>query len=322
MSGEGGQAPGGQGGASGSGGQGGGAPCNGSPAYCERPYNQVAQLCTHNAMSSQWYGFSIPTPNQKWSITEQLDQGARCLMLDTYEYLGEPYFCHGACGPWGALPMKDGLDEIRFWLEKHPGDVVTLILEAYLSENKTLAALVGSELAAPGGVADEAFPLYVRGEAPGTPWPTLGEMVAKNQRLVVFTDDGASNGTWHMDWRKYGWETPYNDPEFTCVANRGDPKAYDNQVFILNHFITGSVGSEEPTAAKANDYVVLLDHAARCWQKDASKNPWGQIPTFVTVDHAHVPTVGGPTLGPDVLDVVKVLNDAWPGPMAVPPPFP
>jgi hypothetical protein len=273
-------------------------------------------------MSSQWYGFSIPTPNQKLSLTEQLDLGVRCLMLDTYEYLGAPHLCHGACGPWGAMPLKDGLDEINFWLGKHPGDVVTLILESYLSESKTLVALVESELAAPGGVADGAFPLYVRGEAPGTPWPTLGKMVAANQRLVVFTDDGAANNTWHLDWRIHGWETPYNDPTFTCVDNRGDPTAHDHQVFILNHFITGSVGSSEADALKANGYVPLLDHAARCWQKDEKYNPWGQIPTFVTVDHLHLPTGGGPTLDPDVFDVVDALNAAWPGPLPVPPPFP
>ncbi|MEI2764099.1 MAG: hypothetical protein V9F82_00160 [Dermatophilaceae bacterium] len=292
-----------------------GAVCNGAAALCERPYNQVAVACTHNAMSSSVYGFVAPIPNQKRSFTQQLDDGVRCLMLDTYAYMGDLYLCHGSCGVWGAMPMKKGLDEIAAWMTAHPTDVVTFILEAYISEADTLKALAASGLSSADGLADPTRPLYVHAKPPGSPWPTLGEMIAKNQRLVVFTDDGKANGKWHLDWRAYGWETPYDDPTWSCAVNRGDPTLHDNQVFVLNHFDTGPIGADEATATAANAYPLLLDHAARCWTKDAKLNPFAQIPTFVTVDHYHAPTAGGPSPRADVFDVVDALNAAWPTPL-------
>ena len=81
-------------------------PCNGDRAWCHRPYNELAVVCTHNAHSNQEDGFAIPTPNQIPSFTTQLEDGVRCLMLDTYDWNGELFLCHGACGFWGNRPTK------------------------------------------------------------------------------------------------------------------------------------------------------------------------------------------------------------------------
>ena len=61
-----------------------------------------------------------------------------------------------------------------------------------------------------------------------------------------------------------------------------------------------------------NDYDFLYDRAVRCWQADPTENPWGQIPTFINLDHYHVPTAGGSTPRPDPFDVVDELNRLWP----------
>ena len=136
----------------------------------------------------------------------------------------------------------------------------------------------------------------------------------RNQRLVVFTDDEAANGTWHLHWPTYGWETPYDDPTFTCAPGRGDPTAYDNQIFILNHYTLCIQGGCTSTSIENNAFDFALERASACWQVDPANNPWGQIPTFVNVDNYHVPTGGGPTDDPDVFDAVEALNALWPGP--------
>src|SRR5687767_15168907 len=56
------------------------AACNGAAALCERRYDQVAYVTTHNAMSSQEDGFF--GPNQFFGVARQLDDGVRGLMLD------------------------------------------------------------------------------------------------------------------------------------------------------------------------------------------------------------------------------------------------
>jgi len=271
--------------------------CNGDPSYCERPYNQLTQICTHNAMSNVADGFVLPTPNQTPGLSTQLDDGVRCLMLDTYWFEGEAALCHGLCGPWGLRSLHDGLVEVRQWLEGHPDEVVAFVLEAYLSEEQTLQALSDAGLV--------PF-LYVH-DGLGTPWPTLGEMLDANQRLVVFTDDGESNGSWHLDWRTHGWETPFADPSFTCDPGRGDPGTA-HPIFILNHYTLCEGGGCPENAIENNAYDVLLERASRCSEADPERNPAGLPPTFINLDHYDVPSTGGRRGEMDAFEVQRQLN--------------
>jgi len=99
-------------------------------------------------MSSTAYGFVLPTPNQKRTFTQMLDDGVRCMMLDLYDWLGTTYLCHASC-LGGSLKLVDGLNEIGAWLWSHPDDVVTLILESYVTPTATFEGLVSAGLADP-----------------------------------------------------------------------------------------------------------------------------------------------------------------------------
>jgi hypothetical protein len=279
--------------------------CNGSAAYCDRPYNQVAQACTHNSMSNdEDPGFDIPTANQGFSFARQLDDGVRCMMLDTYMAAGAPALCHASC-VLGSTPWVPMLQNVAGWLDAHPGEVLTFILESYITEAETKQALID------GGVYDR---VYHHNAKPGSPWPTLRWLVEHDKRLVVFTDDSAANGDWHLDWRQYGWETQYDDPTFSCDEKRGDPTAYDNQVFILNHYALCPSGGCASNGETNNAYTLLFKSAVECWHKDPKNNPWTQIPTFVNVDHFEVPAPGESSPRADVFDAVDALNAAWPTP--------
>ena len=56
--------------------------CNGSADLCERRYNQVSYLTSHNAMASSDRGYL--GADQDPDITGQLDNGVRALMLDLH----------------------------------------------------------------------------------------------------------------------------------------------------------------------------------------------------------------------------------------------
>ncbi len=67
--------------------------CNGHEALCDRPLDEVTLAGTHNSMSNadaEWMA-----PNQQHGLTRQLEDGVRALMLDTMEWNGGPYLCHG-----------------------------------------------------------------------------------------------------------------------------------------------------------------------------------------------------------------------------------
>lgn len=253
--------------------------CNGAVELCSRRYDQVVYPTAHNAMSNQEDGWSIP--NQYFGIPRQLADGVRGLMLDTHPWEGEPYLCHNLC-QLGNEPLVDGLTDIRRFLDKNRGEVVTIIFESYVTADDTAAAFAASG-------ADR----YVHAQQPGTPWPTLRELIDADERLVVFTDDdGGGAYDWYMDVWAHAWDNPYAAREitdFSCDLGRGDPS---NPLFILNHFLTRTRPvPEEADVTNADPF--LLDTARDC--QAAS----GSLPNFVTVDFY---SVG------DLFEAVRSLN--------------
>ena len=108
--------------------------CNGAAALCERRYDEVAYVTTHNAMSNRaagWLG-----PNQNFGIARQLEDGVRGLMLDVHDHEGSPYLAHGSV-QFGKLPLVDGLREVRRFLDHERSEVVTIIFESYVDAEAT-----------------------------------------------------------------------------------------------------------------------------------------------------------------------------------------
>jgi hypothetical protein len=240
--------------------------CNGSAALCDRRFDEVVYPTTHNAMSSEAEGWLAP--NQYLGIERQLEDGVRGLMLDTHLWEGDVLLCHGLC-PWGSLPLVDGLGRIRAFLDRHRGEVVTLIFESYVTAEQTAAAFAASGL-----------DRYVVAHAPGTPWPTLRALIAADQRVVVFTDAPRAGGggyDWYMDVWAHAWETHFSvarPEDFSCAGNRGDR---DSPLFILNHFVTDTFAVPE-VAPTVNANPFLIDRARQCQRAS------GHLPNFVTVD--------------------------------------
>jgi hypothetical protein len=257
--------------------------CNVFPELCDRAFDAIAHPTTHNAMSNEeegWLG-----PNQTFSLTHQLDDGIRALMLDTWYFGGATVLCHGGdvlpCNVTGMKPLVDGLTEIREFLERRPNEVVSIIFESYISEADTLSDFIAS------GLVD-----YVRAQPIGDPWPTLRELIESGERLIVFTDDSGASLPWHHYVWDFAWETDFSFQEpadFSCNINRG---SMSNSLFILNHFLTNFIGS--PAAADmVNHNPLFIDRAEQC------RTESGRLPNFVTVDFYDIG---------DLFDVVDSLN--------------
>jgi hypothetical protein len=256
-----------------------GSGCNGAEALCERRYDEVAYATAHNAMANADDDFQAP--NQRYSITRQLEDGVRALMLDTYEYLDDVYLCHAECSFLGRRLLLDGLAEIRTFLERHPREVVSIIFEAYVSAEATADIF-----------AETGLLPYVHTQPLDEAWPALGEMIDSDRRLVVFSDRDRGVVPWyHYVW-DYAFEThfAYEEPaDFSCAPNRGDPAS---SLFVLNHFLTRTVGAPR-LAELVNHNPLFIDRARECMEAN------GRLPNFVTVDFYDIG---------DVLEVVRTLN--------------
>lgn len=95
---------------------------------------------THNSFNTTTEPPTLSSrdPNQKLSLTQQLDIGVRSLELDVHNIAGRAIVCHGRGADEGHAgctterPFAARLAEIRGWLDAHPSEILLLYLEDHL----------------------------------------------------------------------------------------------------------------------------------------------------------------------------------------------
>ncbi|KAJ2781238.1 hypothetical protein H4R18_003002 [Coemansia javaensis] len=300
-------------------------PCNGHAELCGRAYSNVSYACTHNAYSYPPPSV-LPVLNQERTIAEQLGDGVRALMLDVVrpgpdagasgggggsivdkvlswfsaapksgDLLDAVHLCHQSCALIDKGRLSDALTAIREFLDANPREVVTIIFE-------NVSGFSAQELRPSFEAAGADKYAFVPGFAPtdahsGYPWPTLEQMIAQGQRLVVFIDENADPAQVPYilpEW-EYVVETPYANivpvAQFPCNQDR--PRdGVSRDLVVMNHFAynRATIGSENIdtplTAAQArehgyNSIDALTAHAETC------AAVWGphRIMNFITLDY-------------------------------------
>ncbi|KAI4198795.1 MAG: hypothetical protein LQ350_005036 [Teloschistes chrysophthalmus] len=268
--------------------------CNGHPELCDRKYSNITHIATHDA---PFVGV-LPMENQNVDIPTQLDAGIRFLQAQTHRNVfGKMSLCHTSCLMKDAGLLKDYLKVIKSWLDTHPHEVVTLLLTN--GDRRPISEY------------DAAFRQsnithYAYNMPPGDPnrwtldsWPTLGQLIANNTRLLVFLDRGADQIQipYILNEFSYFWETPFDtlDPLFpSCAIDRPTgleayPQSVRQRMYIMNHFLDTKLhvlGSPEVPdrrdAGRTNAWGGeggVGDHVGRCAGR------WGRRPAAVLLDY-------------------------------------
>ncbi|KAL9579316.1 MAG: hypothetical protein Q9212_005177, partial [Teloschistes hypoglaucus] len=194
--------------------------CNGHPELCDRRYSNITHIATHDA---PFVGV-LPMENQNVDIPTQLDAGIRFLQAQTHRNVfGKMSLCHTSCLMKDAGLLKDYLKVIKSWLDNHPHEVVTLLLT---NGDRRPISEYGDAF------RQSNITQYAYSMPPGDPnkwtldsWPTLGQLIASNTRLLVFLDRSADQVTipYILNEFSYFWETPFEslDPRFpSCAIDR------------------------------------------------------------------------------------------------------
>jgi hypothetical protein len=297
-------------------------PCNGHAALCDRPLTGVALAATHNSMSVPlpgWYSAEQDAP-----IAEQLRDGVRGLLIDTHyadrvangrlrTFFGSTaelrrraaqdgvspqaidaalrlrdrlgfagagergmYLCHSFC-ELGGTPLESVLRDIRDFLVANPDEVLVVINQDYVAPRDFVAAVDDAGLGA----------LVYRGPTTGR-WPTLRQMIDRNQRVVFLAENHAGAAPWyHLAYGRITEETPYafgrtrglTEPRrlrASCRPNRGP--AAGAPLFLLNHWVTTDPLPRPSDAATVNAYGPLLRRARTC------RRTRGHLPNLVAVN--------------------------------------
>ena len=128
---------------------------------------------------------------------------------------------------------------------------------------------------------------------PDAPWPTLGELIDRNERLIVMTENAPDAP---VPWLHRGFELTQETPfrfhsvdDLSCELNRGRA---DAPLFLVNHWIE-DIAPSPADAELLNARAVLLPRLRQC---EAER---GQLPNLIAVNFYRVG---------DVMAVVDELN--------------
>ncbi|XP_073124793.1 PI-PLC X domain-containing protein At5g67130 [Henckelia pumila] len=247
------------------------------------PFNKYSWLTTHNSYartgSTSGTGSVLFSPtNQEDSVTNQLQNGVRGLMLDMYDFNDDIWLCHsfdGKCLNVTAFqPAINVLNEIREFLVKNPTEIVTIFIEDYVTSPQGLTKVFNAS-----GLSQYRFPLS---EMPknGGDWLTVDDMVGKNYRLLVFTSKSSKEASESIayEWN-YVVENQYGTSGMngSCFSrSESSPMNTPSKSLVLmNYFPT------DPNATEAcvDNSEGLTSMMKICYDADGKR--W---PNFIAVD--------------------------------------
>ncbi|KAK3504568.1 PLC-like phosphodiesterase [Neurospora crassa] len=269
--------------------------CNNSPLLCDRAYNNVTHMGAHDSSFLRDASTSDSLAgNQYFNATVALDAGIRLLQAQVHDVNGTLQLCHTSCSLLDAGPLQDWLAKIKFWMDNNPNEVVTILLVN--SDNKLVsdyaAVFEGS------GISTYGYQLS-NGSSASNTWPTLGDMITSNKRLVTFiaSIDYSPTYPYLLSEFDHVFETAYNVLSlsgFNCTLDRpkGQGSAGDaisaGLMPLMNHFADSlllqgvqipdetdiDITNSPDTSTTGN----LGLHADTCVKQ------WGVNPTFILVD--------------------------------------
>ncbi|KAE9595677.1 putative PLC-like phosphodiesterase, TIM beta/alpha-barrel domain-containing protein [Lupinus albus] len=226
-----------------------------------------------------------------------MQNGVRALMLDTYDYKGDIWMCHstnGVCYDYTAFkPAIDYLKEVQAFLSSNPSEIVTLILEDYVQSPKGLTKLFNDA-----GLMKYWFPVS-RMPNNGGDWPLVNDMIAKNQRLIVF---GSKKDKEKSEGIAYQWnymvENQYGNGGLVKgrCSQRKESKPLNDKtksLILVNHFRTVPVRALTFNSNSQD----LIDMLSTCYS--AAGNRWAN---FVAVNFYKRCHGGGPFEATDKLN--------------------
>ncbi|KAI6709169.1 hypothetical protein JHW43_008306 [Diplocarpon mali] len=273
--------------------------CNNSPDLCNRNYNNITHMGTHNVAFLRDSTTSFSTAgNQFYNATVALSAGIRLLQSQVHDENGTLQLCHTSCSLLNGGTLEAWLADIKVWMDANANEVVTILL---VNADGQEASAYGSVFAA-SGISDYGF--TPSSTSAMSTWPTLQTLIDANTRLVTFiaSIDYDTAYPYLLPEFSYVFENPYdvtNPSGFNCTVDRptslstgtGSAAVSSGYMSLMNHFAyANALGISVPAISlientnnpSANGSGTLGTHSEQCTSE------WGGKPTFILVDFFNV----------------------------------
>jgi hypothetical protein len=217
---------------------------------------------------------------------EGMDAALRIRDRIAGEAHGKPdvYMCHGFC-ELGALKLVPVLRDVRDFLVANPGEVLIFIIQDEGVTPKDIERCFKES-----GLID-----FVYRGAVTPPWPTLREMVASDQRVLVMAENNAAGVDWYHPAFEVVQETPYDFRDPSQFSNRPNRGGTSGSLMLMNHWIESTPMPKPSNAAIVNAHDALMKRIR------AFRRARGRLPNLIAVDFY---ATG------DLIAVARELNEA------------
>jgi len=264
--------------------------CNGHSELCERPYGNTTFIGAHDSFAVSSNPFAL-SRTQEVNVATQLRLGVRLLQVQAHMFWKDLNLCHNTCGLFNGGKVEDYFMEVKHFLDRHPNEVITLIIANPEEVSTTLWQPIFEKT----GLADMA---YVPPQLPmaRNDWPTLKEMLDDGRRIVVFMDKGTDGSSvpYLLPQFTMMWEDEYDptDGSFPCKVDRtSGPLLPSQQLNLINHNLNVDLmpigrGIRIPDrldTPRTNSIYSITAHATHC-----APLANDQYPNFVLVDFVNV----------------------------------
>ena len=259
--------------------------CNGSASNCVLRVDQMMFSMVHNANAAEEGGF-FAGYNHFGSLEKALIAGHRGINVDVCNCGGELQFCHNVCD-LGERDPNEVFSNLLDFLDEYKSEVVVLLFEASDQGPINWSDLYG-KMQNVQGFTDKLY-THTKGEQ----WPTMRQLVRRDQRILVFyfnggyCDNDLCPAPFHQ-WFDYAAETQFdsssisdlNNYEYSCEVTRGPGSSPAERVnnadfFVVNNFVT----PPDPDAATTtNSKDFLAGRLSKCANLNSKR------PNFVYID--------------------------------------
>ncbi|OCL14287.1 PLC-like phosphodiesterase [Glonium stellatum] len=282
-------------------------PCNGYPEFCTRKYSNITEVCAHNSP------FSVKknaASNQALDVTTQLNDGIRMLQGQAHYVNGTLYFCHTSCDLLNAGTVQAYLEKVADWVHDNPYDVVTILIgnaDYAMTNSEGVKNITAETYVEP--IQNSGLTPYIY-YPPKIPmrledWPTLGEMIVTQKRVVIFMDYNANQTAvpYILDEFSQMWETPYSPTNisFPCDVQRPPNLSRNSSLdwlYIANHNLNtevaiGSFSLLIPNVVDLNVTNGLNGTGSLGLMSNECTADWGRPPNFLLVDYYNIGSFNG-----------------------------
>lgn len=264
--------------------------CNGHAELCDRSYGNITFFGSHDSFAFSEDPFALAR-DQEVDITSQLNLGVRLLQAQSHMKDGQLHFCHTSCALFDGGTVLSYLQKVNTWLLANPSEVLTLL---FTNPEGVSLPNVWDPAFEQSGVKDLVYTPPTVPVKQGD-WPTLGDLINSNKRVIVFLDAGADTDRsvpYILPEFEMIWETPFSqtDPTFPCSVDRiAGPLSTSDHMYMINHSLnknlldTGIIVSDPLDAGSTNGVGSIMANAAGCAPLAANRSP-----NFVLLDFVNL----------------------------------